>query len=178
MPKSTKKGSKKFSPERWLKLGLTLAIVIVLNVFFNVGLDTFYDQPEWDDYCGSEYKAVRPLTDVESCDAYGGTWTYDEYGDYCDTHKEDCSAEYNQARSDYNRIAFVVLTILGTLSVIFAVFTTVPMSVAHGFMYGGLMSLLIGSARYWNDMDDYLQFIISGVALALLILVGVKKLKD
>ncbi|MBU2263298.1 hypothetical protein KJ750_01400, partial [Patescibacteria group bacterium] len=51
-------------------------------------------------------------------------------------------------------------------------------AVALGFSFGGILSLIIGTIRYWSGMDDYLRFIILGVALAILIWMGIKKLKD
>lgn len=168
---------KNFNAATWKKTGLALSIVIILNVFFNVGLDTFYNAPNYEDFCENEVKA-RPLGSLESCQEYGGEWIEDGDYSYCDTYNEACYEDFYAAQADYNAVAFVVLTILGTLSVIFALFTQMPMAVANGFLYGGAVSVVIGSMRYWNDMDDYLQFTISGVALILLVLIGVKKLKD
>ncbi len=168
---------KKFNPTIWKKTGLAVAIIIMLNVFFNVGLDTFYDAPQYDDFCEEEMRA-KPLRDVESCDSSGGEWVEDGEYSYCDSYDNTCYEELDVAQAAYNEIAFIVLTILGTLSIVFGLYTKMPMAVAHGFVYGGTLSMIIGSMRYWSDMEHYLQFIVSGIALIILILLGVKKLKD
>jgi len=175
---------KKFNPETFKKLGLSLAIVIVMNVFFNVGIDTFYDAPDYNDFCSYDEEMRVPMT-KDSCDEVGGLWFASEEGTaYCEGYDnakgyyDECQEGWDQARSDYNRIAFVILTALGTLVIIFALFVGMPAAVMHGLLFGGVLSLLIGTMRYWSDMDDYLQFIVSGVALVLLVGVGIKKLKD
>ncbi len=165
---------------KWKKLALSLAILIVINVFFNVGLDTFYPAPRYENYCSTE--KMNGLYDTaETCEAADGIWNQGpvkEVVGYCDLYTK-CSNEYNTAMQPYNRNAFVVLTILGVATLLGGLLvTTLPMAVANGLLYGGVLSILIGTMRYWALMDDYLRFIVSGVALFLLILVGVKRLKD
>jgi|TARA_B100001971_G_scaffold171205_1_gene163467 hypothetical protein len=50
-------------------------------------------------------------------------------------------------------------------------------AVVNGLMFGGILNIFIGIARYWSDMDEYLRFIISGVVLIVLIYIAYKKLK-
>lgn len=155
---------KKFNPTAWKKTGLAVAIIIVLNVFINVGLDTFYDAPVYDDFCEQNERAPKPVL---------------EEGEFVEIEfDKSCYDELNAAQAEYNKVAFIVLTIVGTLSIVFGLYTQMPMAVAHGFIYGGTLSMIIGSMRYWNDMEDYLQFTVSGIALIILVLLGVKKLKD
>ncbi len=168
---------------KWKKLALSLAILIVLNVFFNVGLDTFYPAPEYDAYCPvvAEDKTMATYETGEACNEAGGSWVEPagkDVGGYCDFYG-DCYKAYDDAMQPYNRTAFIILTVLGVGTLLGGLMaTTLPMAVANGLLYGGVLSILIGTMRYWSYMDDYFRFIVSGVALVLLIAVGVKKLKD
>lgn len=165
---------------KWKKLALSLSIVIVINVFFNVGIETFYPAPAYDDYCSPE-KTNQGYDTAESCTEAGGIWSQGsgkEAVGYCDMYTK-CSQAYNDAMQPYNRNAFIVLTALGVATLLVGLLApTLPMAVANGLLYGGVLSILIGTMRYWSLMDDYLRFIVSGVALLLLVLVGVKRLKD
>lgn len=168
---------------KWKKLALSLAILIVLNVFFNVGLDTFYPAPDYDDYCPivDVEKTLPAYETTEACNEAGGNWVNppgEEAAGYCDFYG-DCYEDYDDAMKPYNRTAFIVLTALGTATLLAGLLVSgIPMAVANGILYGGVLSILIGTMRYWVYMEDYLRFIVSGVALALLIFVGIKKLKD
>lgn len=172
---------------KWKKLGLALSILVILNVFFNVGIDTFYKMPQYDDFCPEELWQNVP-TDEKTCTDEGGFWRDDPYMEnktpqgitikgYCDV-AHTCSQEFNDAQSVYNRNTFIVLTAAGAITVAVSIFLTLPSAVASGLLYGGVLSLVIGTMRYWTDMDEYLRFIVSGVVLLVLIAIGIKKMKD
>lgn len=171
--------------DRFKKLALSLAIVIVLNVFFNVGIETFYPAPVYEDFCPlsgvDDKETMVSYSDMNTCNEAGGQWVQpagEGAMGWCDFYA-DCYKDYDNAMMPYNRNAFVILTILGTVTLLFGLISkTLPMAVSNGLLYGGVLSLLIGTMRYWDYMDDYLRFIVSGIALALLIVVGIKRLKD
>lgn len=179
---------KKSTFDKWKKLALALSIAIVLNVFFNVGVATFYDEPEWGDFCGEDIWTVDYNTEAV-CEEVGGLWRGDgrpypkpiaiefETSFYCDA-TYTCQMEFDDAISLYNRNVFVVLTVLGAFVVVLALYLQIPSAVLSGLMYGGVISILVGVMRYWSNMDDYLRFAVSGVILIVLIVVGIKRLKD
>ncbi len=173
---------------KWKKLALSLAILVVINVFFNVGLETFYPSPRYENYCSDKAMQAqewgKDLSTVESCHEEAGTWMQPATGvAYCqvdmNVYYTECNEEYQTALQPYQRNGFIALTVLGTLTLLLGLLAGgLPMSVANGFLYGGVLSLVIATMRYWAYMDDSLQFIVSGVALALLIFVGIKRVKD
>ena len=58
---------------RLLEWSLTLAIVLVLNLLFNVGLQLIAKEPTWDAFCPQTQ--VQPnYSTKESCLAVGGQW--------------------------------------------------------------------------------------------------------
>ena len=177
------------------KIALALSIVVVLNLFFNYGTYTFYPPPQYDDFCTEETR--KYYDNKESCEAIGGEWAArDAYyrGDYpvpariigseeeppteyCDT-TATCRKQYDEANSLYNRNVFVVLVVLGTISLVLGFFLVAVSAVSAGFLFGGLLSLFIGTTRYWSDMNDYIRFIVLGIVLAILIWLGYRKLQD
>lgn len=176
------------------KFALALSIVVVLNLFFNVGIAAFYHQPQYDDFCGLETRQYYETK--EACEAIGGEWIgyanggphpkvarpivepgVQEPREYCDAQAA-CRKEHEAAINLYNRNVFVVLVVLGAISVALGIFFNAVAAISSGFLYGGLLSFLIGSIRYWSDMNEYIRFIILGIVLAALVWVGWKKLKD
>lgn len=159
----------------WKKIGLSLAIIVVMNLFVNIGIETFYDGPTYQDYCGSE-SLGRPepqLNSKAACEEAGGKWKRN----WCDLYG-DCQAAYSAENSVYSRNVFILLVIVGTIALVLGIFLRNVNAVANGLTFGGILSLFIGTVRYWSDMDEYIRFIILGIVLALLIILGVVKLRD
>jgi hypothetical protein len=151
------------------KIVIALGIVIVLNLFFNYGIDTFYKGPKYDNFCQKELFAPQPQVVPQ------GKGVLPNY-DY--RAQQECQDNFNRAHDLYNRNVFIILIIAGIISIIIGFLISQSEAVSSGLSFGGLLSLIIGTIRYWSGMDDYLRFIILGAALAVLIWMGVKKLKD
>lgn len=180
------------STQSVLKWALIAGIVIVLNLFFNYSIFLVYEAPEWDEFCKQE-QVVKTPQNQEECVAQGGQWTEDPsrfVGEtkpvpptggtpvgWCNT-QFICAQEFEEARELYNRNVFVALTILGVIALVAGFFTMATPAVSLGLTLGGVLSLIIGSMRYWSDMDDYLRVIILGAALVALVWLGIKKIKD
>lgn len=177
-----------------LKWALIVAIVVVLNLFFNYAVSLVYEAPKWEVFCKQEQVNIAPENQKECIDK-GGAWN--EGGDvtikgnvavptvtpsgervgWCDVNFT-CQKEFNEAQRLYNRNVFVVLVVLGVISLVAGFFLSEITAVSLGLSFGGVLSFIVGSVRYWSDMDNYLQVIILGLALIALIWLGIKKIKD
>ena len=157
------------------KFILVLGIIIVLNLFINYGVTTFYNAPKYGDFCGQDEFVPReaPLMKQEN----GADFDSGKYEKQLKAQKE-CNENYQTARDLYNRNVFVFLIITGIISIIVGFLITQAEAVSLGLSFGGLLSLIIGTIRYWSAMNDYLRFIILSIALAILIWMGIKKIKD
>ena len=175
------------------KVVIALGIVIVLNLFFNYGIDTFYKGPKYEDFCRPE-DLSRQYQAKEDCDSVGGLWTDNRnkplYGEaqvpvptidrkseplgWCDV-EYTCRKDFESVHNLYNRNVFIILIIVGIISIIIGFLIGQSEAVSSGLSFGGILSLIIGTIRYWSGMDDYLRFIILGAALAVLIWMGIKK---
>lgn len=175
------------------KIVLALSIIIVLNLFFNYGIYTFYPSPKYNDFCTEENR--KYYDNQEDCEAVGGEWgaysgraqypksvlppigEFEEPTEYCDA-QATCKKQYDEVYSLYNRNVFIALVLLGTTSITLGFFLVAVSAISAGFLFGGLLSLFIGTTRYWSDMNDYLRLIILGIVLMVLIWLGYRKLKD
>ncbi len=157
------------------KLILVLGIVIVLNLFINYGVATFYDKPEYKDFCGREEFIPKPAPLMER----GGGEGFDK-AEYAERQKArmECNEKYQTARDFYRRNVFIILLVAGIASIIGGFAIVQAEAVSLGLSFGGLLSLVVGTVGYWSAMDDYLRFIILGIALAVLIRMGIKKAKE
>ncbi len=183
-------------PSKVLKWLLILGIVIVLNLFFVYGIKVFYNVPTFENFCPVAQVTTPPSTQAE-CVAVGGGWTsnaayavpaptpqgtlskvvIEQPAGYCDVNFT-CQKNFTTADSVYNRNVFVVLVILGVISLIVGFFIQKSAAVSLGLSLGGVLALVVASVRYWSDMNDYLRFGVLAVALVILVILGIKKIKD
>lgn len=187
------------------KIGLGIAIIIIFNLFVNYGISTFYKAPKYDDFCKPEIMR-KAINTKGGCDEAGGLWTENmnyrtanppaptigegikgvktpseavigEPIGWCDAYFT-CQKDFEKINDVYKRNTFIVWMIAGMIIILFGFFIKSVENMSVAFIFSGLVSFLIGTVVYWSAMQDYLRFIILGIALAVLIYVGYKKLKD
>lgn len=167
------------TPSKFSKWALIFGIVIVFNLFVNYAISLVYTAPAYDTYFPQSQVIETPTT-KETCIAAFGQWTEgntDYNGNkvtgYCNpdfTKQQD----FDAAQKIYDRNVFITLSILGVIALIFGSFTA-NMILSLGFSWGGVVSLIIASGRYWSDADNIIKVIILAVALSALIWLAIKK---
>ena len=171
----------------FVKWAIIISIVIVLNMFFNYVISLAYKVPQYDDYI-KQTQVVTPITNKDDCVKVGGQWTDPDTRfenipapgmktapavGYCDPNYTN-QKNFNNAQKTYNRNVFIILVILSIISLALGSFFANPI-LGPAFSWGGVLSLIIASMRYWSDANDLFRVIILGLALGILIWVAVKK---
>lgn len=179
-----------------LKWALIIGIVIVLNLFFYFATKLVYLEPKFENFCKTSQINIQP-EGQQACVTAGGAWNSNPNekipapvpvavsgetkpviaSGYCDMYFT-CQKEFNAARDLYNRNVFLVLVGLGIISIVVGLLLAANVVISTGLSYGGILSFIIGTIRYWSAMDDYLRVIVLGLVLAILIWLGFKKFKD
>ncbi len=164
-----------------MRASIIVAIVIVMNLFFNYAVSLVYKEPVYDAFI-KPTQVVNTITTKDACIAVGGQWSENifpnekgktEVQGYCDPNYTK-QMEYNAARKVYDRNVFITLVVLGVLSLVAAGFLKINiLSVA--FAWGGVLSFIIASIRYWSEADTLAKVIILAVSLGILIWLAVKK---
>lgn len=165
--------SKKKVGENLRKFALSLAVIAMMNIFFNTGLAVFNPGAEYDDFCPDTMNSDQLV-----CEEYGGTWIAEEDGyTFCD-ERINCWSQVQDANEPIERTNFIVLVSLGILSLVVGAWVALPAALSSGLMYGGVLSILIGWIRAAEYLDNIAHFAISGIFLVILFAVGIKKMKD
>jgi len=175
------------SVKKWL---LAFGIAIIFNLFINYGIFTFYEGPDYLDYC--EERFPKPIVIERSqCTQLAVTeefedecrenegmvqYNYDDYGCETEAYCETCGKAFREARDPYERNVFVMLIVIGLIAIIAGVILKVE-AVSSGFLLGGILCVIIGTMRYWGHFQNYARFVILGLVLAFLVWLGYKKLK-
>lgn len=167
--------SKQSSFVRW---ALIAGIVIVLNLFFNYAISLVYKAPEYP----SAPQVVTEITTKQDCLAVGGQWNENMYPapeakstpkGYCDPDYTR-RMQYEDAHKIYNRTVFIILMLLGVVSITLGVMAK-NMILSPAFSWGGVLSLIIASMRYWSDADNFVKVLLLAAALGALIWLALKK---
>jgi len=165
---------------KYKKFILASAIVIVLNLFINYAVQTISPAPRYDKFCTEDFNNypkpfTYPQTEVKTPEAQA---EYDKLYREQNIKQMECNKAYMDSTNAYNRNVFIVLVVAGLASITVGFFVASSGAVSLGFSFGGLLSLVIGTIRFWSDMQDYMRLGVLGVALVALIWVGVKKFRD
>ncbi len=166
----------------WKQKLLALAIAIVTVSFIFTAIYMVFDRPVYEDFCGERAPVPLEVETAEACTGAGGEWIAFEGAPaevrsegYCDFYSE-CSKTHDDASLEFRRNVFIIALIAGLVILIGGMF--VPASaVSAGLMGGGLLTLFIGIMQYWDEIANVVRLLILGIALAILIWVGIKKLK-
>ena len=171
-----------------LKWALIIGIIVVLNLFFNYAISLFYKEPDYNAFFPQQ-QVVEPITTKEACLNVGGQWTEapaqpiskggyttpvpGQPSSYCnpDFTKQQ---EFSDAQKVYQRTIFIILVVLGVISLVLGVFIANEI-VTLGLSWGGVLSLIIASMRYWSSADNLIRVLILGFALAVLIWLAIRK---
>ncbi len=162
---------------------LAVAIAIVLVTFIAVGIDTFYKAPENKCYNGNGFTRNTPKAVISNCELFqepNKTQCFINQQIYYENQsieQQKCYDAFQPIDNLYKRNVFIILSILGVLSIIIGVLVKNIHALSFGLMLGGLISIIYGIIRYWSQMNEYLRFIILGILLAILIWTSYKKLK-
>jgi len=168
---------------------LAVSIAIIFALFVGFGIKTFYDEPNYDDFCNPN-RYNFDVRNEQDCLIMNGTWINSTSNmekspvpvnqnctvqGYCDFYSK-CSNEYNESNKYYTKNLFIITSIIGIIAVIVGVILG-NISVGNGILAGGILTILYGVIRYWQYADDVLRFVILGIILVILILIGYKKFK-
>jgi hypothetical protein len=174
-----------FKGKNVIKWALSLGIIVVLNLFFAVAIQTVYPAPEYENFC-PQTQVNKDYTDEASCVAVGGQWNEymspkpiedPERTGWCNPDYT-CSLAYQDANKEYARNVFVTLVILGALSIMAGFALRISPAVSAGLSYGGVLSFIIATMRYWGEAGDIVRLAIVAVALVALIGIGVRKFRE
>jgi len=163
---------------------LAISIAFIFVFFIGYGIETFYESPEYSDFCSFEARPIlNEIDSEENCLQLNGTWenyvkpARDNQTGWCDLYKT-CQDEYNSVREEYSKNVFIITFIIGVIFLFIGSYLVEIESVGSGIMGGSTLTIIYGTLVYWSDLNDLLRFIILGVVLGILIWIGYKKIKE
>ncbi|HLC56662.1 MAG TPA: hypothetical protein VJJ23_05485 [Candidatus Nanoarchaeia archaeon] len=175
---------------------LIVGIAVLFAAFIYFTIDAFYPEPKYEDFCKNSpypYGVEKPFPKIvnDSCSDYysspeaqqcqidkgqpvpkqdaRGCLVYDK----CDY----CNRDLTKAQEPYNRNVFIIMAVIGILAIIFGLYWNVDF-LSGGALFGGILTLLIGTIRYFGNANKILRVIILLAEILILIFIGYKKVAD
>ena len=165
---------KKGKGERFKRVLLAIGIAIILSAFagfFALELSNRMAPGKLEDcWRGCEeaqdlYSECTDQSTITECQSEYSAW-------------RDCNDECLKILKPKLKIFAITTIIMGVIAIIVGVFLGGMSAVSGGLIGGGIISLLEGIMAYWSQFEGWLRVIILAGVLGLLIVIGIKKLKD
>ncbi|MBD3247372.1 hypothetical protein GF378_02010, partial [Candidatus Pacearchaeota archaeon] len=146
-----------------------LGILILTSFVAIYGMNTFLDEPVYEDYCPG-LGEVAVYEDAQACEDAGGKWRdyrkadfekeISPTGGWCDVNYY-CAQDYEAEREAYSKLLFLVSIPFGLIIIALGTFVFSLSSVGVGIMLGGVYTLIYGAAGYWRYGENWMRFTIS-----------------
>ncbi len=154
-----------------------IGIAVVVYVTMLLGIQAFYPEPDYDDFCGNEPRYEEPVMLYEGCTddmTLGECRSQISDREGRDTKMEECHEEYRSAEEDYGRNFFIIASILGTIALVVSFFllnitSLYITNISAGIACSGIVMILWAFIRGWESTDEKLKFIV-GLIIAVIII--------
>jgi len=179
---------------------LAIAIILVLSFFVQVGIRTFYKEPDYANYCKTyNDKMSIPVIEAKNANCSYNKYMYDQAAKNCTEHTpkynltgfpapiyssngcvesyycEMCQARFEKAMENHVNVVFWISLILGVILLTLGLVIR-QTAVSPGLMGGAVITIFIGIVSDWRFLSDYARFAILGLVLIILIWLAYKKL--
>ncbi len=173
---------------RFKNIVLGVGIFIVYFLVLLYGIQTFYPEPKYEDYCTYRYPTIyrEPAVNCtysselsakeQACYAIKGEFRseYDSRGCVTDGYCDECGINYQDAISKYNTNVFWIALIIGLITIIvgYSIFSIEP--IGSGLMASGVLAIVYGSVRNWQNFTNAIKFGLLVFVLIVLILLALR----
>jgi len=181
-----------------------IAIIFVVGILFSIFVwalaEAIHPSPRYEDFCTGNERFAVPLSKVDregvdcpdftgptiaeqdTCEEQHGNinYRYDESSCAVSWNCQTCNYQYQEAQKQFNLSFFIISSILGLIAIGIGLYLPgdkISHWVASGFMLGGIISLFIGTARYFGDLGRYTRPVIILLELIIVIYIFYKKMK-
>lgn len=148
--------------------------IFVLTLFVSMyGVNSLYSEPVYEDFCSNSILYVEDMNE-SVCFENGGKWNSypkkveGESNGWCD-QDYSCRSAYDLAKERYSMNLFLISIPLGVLILFLGFYFFNVEAVGLGLMIGGVGTMLRGIGSYWRYSEDWLRFLVSLVALLIVI---------
>ena len=171
----------------FVKWAFVVAFIIITNLFFYYTISFVAPEPKYENFCQTPNEIS---TTAEMCVNQGGQWTNSQLSPkeiteavktnsptgWCDPDFT-CRQEFESVQSNYNKNVFIVMMVISVAMIVGGIIVSVEV-LSLGMVWSGVLALIVGTIRFWNDASNIMKVIILGLGIAVLVWLAIKKMKE
>jgi VIT1/CCC1 family predicted Fe2+/Mn2+ transporter len=160
-----------------------IGIAVVVFILILLGIQAFYPEPKFEDYCNQSMETFYSSTGYESC-TDNMTMGECRIAMKSDGNRDQkCVEDFNTANKSYNKNFFIIASIFGVILILIAFFLMNSFTnISAGVACSGIVLIVWAFIRGWSSTDDKLKFavglVIAVIVIALTVVVNKKLSKD
>jgi len=159
-----------------------IGIAVVVYVTMLLGIQAFYPEPEYEDFCGERVRYAEPVSFLEGCTddmTVGECRTTNTEKEDVKEERQECQKAHNEAEESYGKNFFIIASILGVVALIVSFYllaiTSVSITnISAGVASSGIVMILWGFMRGWDSTDEKLKFVVGLIIATIVIILAVK----
>lgn len=176
------------------KVMLSIGVGVLAALFVGFLIEAIYPTPEYEAYCTRMFDAPVPqVAKTAECSyVYDTSYRndcltnngmlrqdYDEQGCVVKETCDYCQRDYQEADKIYNRNLFYITAPIALLLIVLGIYLPVTIdAIASGSLLAGILTLLQITTRVFGSLGKWPRVILLGIELALVIWIGIKKVRD
>ena len=158
-----------------------IGIAIILFIVVLLGIQVFYQSPSIEKICPDYNKPVFSYFDFNSCNETISVkecreWLKNQSFDFeREKNLQKCYEEFNEQNKVYGRNLFIITNLIGIIFVLISLYFISMTNISAGIAFSGIVLIVYGFSRGWNETGDSLKFIVS-LIVAILFILAARKL--
>jgi len=174
------------------KILVIFLIGILYAIFVTSLIEAVHPSPRYEDYCVSKPGPATPVkTEIVNCSLInpvqcesGGMiqYEYDSNGCPKSAYCDYCNNNLQEAQKKYNLTVFIISSVMAIIAIAIGLLLPTKKKsinewIGTGFLLGGLITLFVGTIRYYSDMTRMLRPIVLLLEIIIVIYLAHKKLQ-
>ena len=160
------------------KLLVALVIAVLFAIFVNTSIEAISPSPQYDTFCNDAVTGTNP--NMYGPPADNLTPAEKQAVDDYTAKSQKCNYDWQTAQNNHQFAVFLISAITGLIAIIIGMYVPVTspigMSIASGFILGGLFTLFFGTLEGWGSIARTVRPFIMLVELIVVIFVAYKQL--
>jgi len=158
------------------KLLVALVIAVLFAIFVNTSIEAISPSPQYNQFCNDIISGPYPKQVNPSAPTPAEQAQLDDYN----AKQKKCNDDLQTAQEKHNFVVFLVSAITGLIAVVIGLYVSVSspvgMSIASGFILGGLFTIFFGTIGGWGSIQLQVRPLVIFLELAVVIWVAYKQL--
>jgi hypothetical protein len=153
-----------------------IGIAVVVYILILLGIQAFYPEARYEDYCNQSMYAQPVYTGYESCldnITVGECRSLMKTDSVKVSEDQKCWEAYDTASKNYNKYYFIIASILGVIVILVAFLLINIINISAGIACAGIVLIMYAFIRSWTSTDDMLKFIVGLIIAAIVITLAV-----